>query len=283
MKRIILVVAVLVFAAPALAVVDITCTVVGDEIIVEYNASGEPNLVRAFALDITVDGDAVIESMSDFNPDYYIYPGSIVILDGEVNDYGSPICDPVQYAGTLPGLDSNGVSIEMGSLYVGEANDPDDSGILFKFKVDRGCNIAIAENPIRGGVVLEDGSTPGINAPGCTSLDCMKDTHPDHAKWLYWDKPKCWCYSRQCRGDINGIKTGPFWVQPIDLALFRASFNKLEHLMPPGGECADLNHIKTGPFWVNPLDLAIFRTYFNKLAHLVPECDKTHIEFWVVP
>lgn len=281
MKRIILVVAVLVFAAPALAAVDITCTVVGDEITVEYNASGEPNLVRAFALDITVDGDAVIESMSDFNPDYYIYPGSIVILDGEVNDYGSPICDPCQYAGTEPGLNSNSVTIEMGSLYVGEANDPDDSGILFKFKVDRGCNVAITENPIRGGVVLEDGSTPGINAPGCTSIDCMKGTHPDHANWLHWDKPKCWCYARQCRGDANGKKQGPFWVYTQDLLTLKGAYGKLEAQMPAGGECADFNRSKQGPFWVYTQDLLILKGYYGQIV--VPECDKTDIEFWVVP
>jgi len=281
MKRIILVVAVLVFAAPALAAVDITCTAVGDEIIVEYNASGEPNLVRAFALDITVDGDAVIESMSDFNADYYIYPGSIVILDGEVNDYGSPICDPVQYAGTLPGLDSNGVSIEMGSLYVGEANDPDASGVLFKFKVDRGCTVTIDENAIRGGVVLEDGSTPGINSPGCTALDCMKDTHPDHANWLYWDKPKCWCYARQCRGDADGEKTVFYWVAIPDLTLFKAAFNKMEAALPPGGECCDFDHQKTVFYWVAIPDLTILKQYFNQMV--VPECDKTHYNFWVVP
>jgi hypothetical protein len=63
--------------------------------------------------------------------------------------------------GTLPGLDSNGVTIEMGSLYYptgdNSPNAPDLSGTLLKFTVCHvfnGCTVEIRENTARGGVVL---------------------------------------------------------------------------------------------------------------------------------
>jgi len=113
--------------------------------------------------------------------------------------------------------------------------------------------------------------------------ECMKATHPAYNDWLAWGKPDCWCYARQCRGDINGLKHGPFWVQVIDLDLFKDAFNKIDVALPPWGICADLDHNKYGPFRVKVLDLDIFKTYFNKPESQVPECDKTHYNFWVTP
>ena len=120
---------------------------------------------------------------------------------------------------------------------------------------------------------------------GEDDLDCMASTNPHYADWVAWGKPDCWCYSRQCRGDIDGIKTGPFWISALDKAALRAAFNKtdIELADVPNGICADLDHLKFGPFRVQSLDKIIFRTFFNKPACLMPECDSTGYNFWITP
>ncbi len=88
MKKLCLVVAVLmVVAAPALATVNITCTQApGTRMVtVNYAVMSEPNKVRAFALDITVNNAAKIIEVNDLNPNYWVYPGSIVIVNGAGN------------------------------------------------------------------------------------------------------------------------------------------------------------------------------------------------------
>jgi hypothetical protein len=121
-----------------------------------------------------------------------------------------------------------------------------------------------------------------------TEPECLDRTAPEYSDWSAWGKPDCWCYSRQCRGDINGLKHGPFWVQVLDLNLFKAAFNKTDVQLPPGGICADLNHVKHGPFRVQVLDLDIFKIYFNKIETLVPECNQLPIytgpyNYWTKP
>jgi hypothetical protein len=300
MRKVSLILAVLLFAVPAWARVDIICVQTdSNEVTVSYvidypNPPGEePNKIRAFALDITLDNDANITDVNDNVNDYYtIFPGSVVISDNEITDEGEAVADPCDYPeDTQPGLDSNGVTIEMGGLWSPPNDDhpnaPPVADILLKFYVDKSCYVTITENDIRGGVVLTDPALdPDVNSPGEGNVppvyvevleDCLIGGYADegvpgseYARWEAFGKPDCWCYCRQCRGDIDGSKIGPFYVQSLDLALFRAAFN--ERTLPEGGECADLNHIKTGPFNVQALDLAIFRTYFNQRTG-VPTCD----------
>jgi hypothetical protein len=155
--------------APAWGAIVIKVQQVGDtnEFQVTYDVNDEPNLIRAFGLDVTIDTGGKV---SDANwlkygePNYYIYPGSIDInTAGIVEDYGSPVCDPCGLpAGTTkPGLDSNGVSVEMGSLYVGAPNSPSRSGTLLSIFVDSAndCNIMIAGNAARTGTGSE---SPGV-------------------------------------------------------------------------------------------------------------------------
>ena len=91
---------------------------------------------------------------------YRIFPGQIVIVDGEVTDYNTP------YAPDDIG-DAN-VTIEMGSLYTMDSNyegDPNAGynkkpglgpSTLLKFYVSGACNYEITENLVVGGVVMED-------------------------------------------------------------------------------------------------------------------------------
>jgi len=387
MKKLCLVVAVLmVAAAPALAAVNITCTNDGNVVTVHYSVS-EPNKVRAFALDITVDSPAAINTIDYNDPNYYIYPGEMKFIGGQVTSYGTPEANDANYAGTLPGLDSNGLTIEMGSLYypTGDSspNAPGTSGTLLKFKVCHlfsGCKIKITENAIRGGIVLTNAQAPSAtnlpytftivtvppvpcpmtvpasdpdgaytvswtastgatsyqlessapasgttiyplwvqiysgtatsynekvgggtwsyrvkatNANGssdwctgtnCVVAECLKSSATGYADWVKWRYPACWCFKRQCHGDINGLKVGLNWVQAADLSCFKSAYLKGDAVVAAitcstgttgtiGGICADLNHAKLGLNRVQAADLGLFKTYYLKGEAIVTCCD----------
>ena len=248
MKKIIFVLAVLVLAVPVFARVDITCAQVGDEpnVIVSYNnTEGQP--VRAFALNITVDGGATITAVECLNSDYYIYPGSIDIDDGEVEEdgWGSCVCDPEDYDDTLPGLDSNGVTIEMASLYA--ATDPEHttapaaSGQLLKLTLDGDSTacITIEGNVLRGKVVLEDATSLDPNALGCCAeLGCaclgdISDTAGTGPPDTFVDI-----------GDLNALLMAMFAQYPAGDGTGRYLLNPV----PPGFECMDISDTAgTGP------------------------------------
>ena len=144
----------------------ITLTDDGDGwIAVSYDASAEPNFVRAFALDIVAYGANIVE-IDSLNPDYWVYPGSIYIdANGEVNDFGTPVADPCVYPGTLGGLDTNGITIEMCALFDPLTESPPPAaGTLLRVRVDGFAVVCAVVNTVRGGVVMSDGSgaDPGI-------------------------------------------------------------------------------------------------------------------------
>lgn len=171
MKKIMLLVVVLLMATSALARVDIYATADGNEVTVYYNATaGAP---RAFALDINVPADVNIDSYSGANSDYWVYPGSIDINEsGVIEGYGSPIASPT-FPGTLNGLGSSGITVEMGSLYPQGDPSPDSNGVLLKFRVGGSGCVNIEENTIRGGIVMENpatGADPNISGV-CVEAD----------------------------------------------------------------------------------------------------------------
>ncbi|MHC4676820.1 MAG: hypothetical protein ACYTBZ_30415, partial [Planctomycetota bacterium] len=161
--------------------------------------------------------------------DYYFYPGTIQIdAFGNVIDYGTALAEYSDLpSDTLPGLDSNGITIEMASLYSpvgpGSPNAPATSGDLVSIFVSKGTCLTISGNMARAGstgVVMEDpNEVVDVNFPSsvevvidCCISECMKTSAPEYDDWEAWDKPDCWCYARQCRGDGDGLQTGPFWV-----------------------------------------------------------------------
>jgi len=209
----------------------------------------------------------------------------------------------------LPGIDSNGITIEMGSLYspTGD-NSPNapKTGIrkLLKFKVCHvfaGCKVKIRENTARGGIVLTNAGSPSVvNSPGYTfppQLECLIGGNADgtvpgseYAAWAAWGKPSCWCYARQCRGDIDGKKTGVKWVAIPDLTILYAAYNKTDAQLAgiTNGICADLDHKKTGVKRVAIPDLTIAYQYYNKAEGLIPLCNQAPIitgpyNFWTTP
>lgn len=176
MKKIIFVLTTLMLAAPVMAGVGICYNQAGGKVALKYDASAEAELVRAFALDITVEG-ATITGVEGANPSYGIYPGSIVIDEdtGQVTNDGTPVADAGEYDGTLDGLGTGGVTIEMGSLYADGETPPAKTGDIITLVLSGAASsVTIAENVIRGGVVMED---PAV-ASNCTFGVCPGDGCP---------------------------------------------------------------------------------------------------------
>jgi hypothetical protein len=204
---------------------------------VSFDQSGEAELVRAIALDVTLDDpNVVIGAVDCVNADYGIYPGSISIdAGGNVTDWGN--CDGA-------GLDTNTVATEQGSLYVGAANAPAQSGDLFIITLD-GCTadgsgdvvVSITEDELRGGVVLED---PDLDPTVVLPADVTVTGLPNCDEG-------CPCY-----GDYTGPLGVPDGqVSTSDMGallglLGAAGAPYVVDPMPAGWECMDL----TGPVGV---------------------------------
>jgi hypothetical protein len=237
MKKIVLVLAVLLLAVPAMADVIITAEDEGDGVVaVRYNAGAEePNRVRAFALDIFLTA-GTIDDINDFHvgesnsPDlgYGIFMGSIEITEeGDVVDYGDPVA-PEDSPGSVGILGDPNITVELGSLYNGEANAPDPCGLLFRIIVSEDCNLCITENETRGGIVMEDLSDVTVSLP-CNvpvAVGC------------------------QCFGDITGTATTPPYdpdgmtVDIFDLSVMALTLAPTAPTYtmptPAGMECLDL-------------------------------------------
>jgi hypothetical protein len=224
--------ATLVLASGAWAGVQITCSTSGNDVTISWDALEETELVRAFALDVTVDS-GTIDSYSAAHASYNIYPGSIVIdAGGTVTDYGSPIADS-SYPGTLGGLTTSGVTIEMGSLYASGDPTPPKSGDLITLTVSGPCNVSITENVIRGGIVMEDPAVPAN--PSLTG--CEVGT-----------QPTC-----PCQGDLDGDT----WRSPDDLGILVGILSPHSAtgywVENTSGYCGDMD----GDTWLSPDDLGV--------------------------
>lgn len=286
---------VLLFAAPAWADVTITATQVGEsnEVVIDYNSNG--NLPRAFGVDITVtDGNiiacipAMIGECTVSVRGFGIFPGTIDIAgDGTVNNYGSPAAPPGA-TGALGGIDTNGITIEMGSLYE-EPNAPPLSGILCTIVITESCTVNIAGNAARcgvgseaKGVVMED-PAEDVNVvyvpadvnyePG--PVDCFPSDHDDYDEWLAVGKPDSWCFERQCHGDADGAQFAGKWVFGPDLTVLIAGWNQEysgdDELDGPDPDelpdtwiAADFDHAAFAGKRVFGPDLTVLITYWNQ-------------------
>ena len=189
MRRMILVLTVLAFAMPALGAVTITAVnegigITGDPNIgvVRIDYSSDAN-VSAFALEIELDEGATVNDVND----YFIgecngtQKGFGIFLDqtngikinsqGGVVEYGSPVVDGSSPDGTGTGLGTSKVILEMGALYE-EGNQPALSGTLCKIRYNscNDCNLTVAVNATRGGVVLETAVAASVILPGALQL-----------------------------------------------------------------------------------------------------------------
>jgi len=169
---------VLCLAVPALATVTITAVDQGGGVVALNYAVSDANLVRAFALDVAVTGGAKITQLvagsyktngasTAASKGYGIYPGTIDInsTTGVVAAYGSPVA-PAADPGAAGALNSAAITLELGSVYQGDANKPATSGTLCKLTVDKTTTICVTLNATRGGIVMENVAlTPTVVLP----------------------------------------------------------------------------------------------------------------------
>ena len=213
MRKIVFTLVLLMFVDPTMANVVVTLDQVGDtnEIIINYDATSEsPDLVRAFGLNVQLDTDANIVavipkivglSVKDANG-FGIFPGTIVIdAGGNVTNDGTPVGQLSDSPDTLSGLDSNGVTLEMASLYApvgpGSPNAPAQKGELARFIIGATGDhcITITANVSRAGatgVVMED-----------PTLVVTVDLPTSVCVYIPEDVP-CWSNPCQPFGDYNG-------------------------------------------------------------------------------
>jgi len=271
MKKLALILAVALLAAPAFAVqvsVVPTGPLTAD---IVYDSQGED--VAAFAIDIDLSaGD--INEVSNFHvgvstaadPGYGIFPANFdrfitVNGQGDVDNWGvagyTPLADPND-----KGENPTGITIELGALYKGDANKPTGTGVLCTITVTEACTATPKLNAIRGGVVLTGAGAPAsfTGVPGDITGggdECITPDKPDYNDWVAMGKPACWCFTTHCKGDADGLKEGTVKggykrVFINDLNVLIAGWNVLEPPQGPGidtvagGICADFDHAQEG-------------------------------------
>lgn len=250
--------------------------------------------VSGFGLMVTTDSGAIFTGeIKDYNvgectasvQGYGIFPGTIIITDGVVDDNGTPVAPNTAPGAEGTGPDTNTLILEMGALYV-EGNEPDMNGTLILVKVDGDCNVCVEGEPIRGNIVLTNG-TPLDPDMACGSITIVTECYAgmaDYDQWEEVEKPECWCYPRQCHGDADGkkegnIATGYTYVDQGDLAIMALGWKVKDS--DNGGRgvldlqiggvpvaCADFAHekagnIATGYTRIDQPDLALMATYWK--------------------
>jgi hypothetical protein len=257
--------------------------------------------IRAFALDITVDNGATINSISDYkvgesnatSKGFGIFPGRFRdYVNPTTPNWGDANYNPVAPAtdpGAGTGLGTGAITVELGSLYTGP-NSPPVEGTLFKLHCtgNGDANLCVAQNATRGNVVKEDASEASVTLPGtggCLKVmfECFPKTDPNaYSAWVLLDRPLCWCEIRQCHGDADGRGEGKnlnLWVLSNDLTVMLAAWNKTDAQIagqtstvgtPPKvvqWACADFDHMGEGKsknLRVLSGDLAILLANWNK-------------------
>ncbi len=299
MKKIIFPLVVAVLAAPAWATIAIKVTDLGEgKAAIDYSGT---ELARAFALDITVDA-GTIEAVSDFkvgddNNGYGIFPANFsrfITVDpvtGDVTDWAiagySPVAD-ANDPGALSGLGTNGITLEMASLY--DTKAPPLQGRLCVLTVSESCKMSVTTNATRGNVVLENASQATVDLTGATNVavgatagGSYTGPHPD--EWQAVGRPDCWIASlnpRQCRGDADGASQGKqqFWVSTNDLDILIAAWNKTfdqistQKVGNVPVVCADFDHLSQGKskFRVSTNDLDILIANWQLANQPAPGC-----------
>jgi hypothetical protein len=119
-----------------------------------------------------------------------------------------------------------------------------------------------------------------------TATECMNKLNTAYSKWVTYNKPDCWCYQRQCRGDADGVNTLGKPVASPDLTIFKAAVGQtsayVKTLVVGGkpGICADFDHLDTLSKPVGSPDLTIFKAYVGLAPASVPVCPSGTINAW---
>ncbi|HBG27108.1 MAG: hypothetical protein A2Y10_00235 [Planctomycetes bacterium GWF2_41_51] len=315
MKKLILVLAIALMVSPALAAVQVTlvphASPDSNLVDINYSCASEAERPRAFALTLSVDAGSFV-SVTNYitgestvtNNGFGIFPATIVIDSaGNVTEDGNPIAKDGHPGTVGTGLGTGTLILEFGSLYDSSVtgNAPALSGTLCTVGLNTNEGTvtlsAVEETVYRGGVVLEDGSTPGVTiasvqAGEAEPQECMKDTiGQKYTNWVTSGKPACWCYQYQQLGDFDGKEEGTGIgikrIGGVDLTGFKNSFGKKRNQMTGNQVCADFDHLDEGTGIgikaVGGVDLTIFKTNFGKkTSQLSSAAYAAEYNFWTV-
>jgi hypothetical protein len=298
---------VLAVTVPAVAMVNFTATDAGSGKLQIAYTTTDGDAPRGVALRISLSDGAVVDTSSFYSP--------IAIVDPAFNafpDYA--FSNPLNYAvgaghplalateaGALA-ADASDFSVSMGVLDQTGAQKagPTSTANLIIIQLKGGTAediiVTITGDTLRGPASGVVGSVLTSNLPITTRIvigdcGCLKCSAPFYNDWVAWGKPACWCYERQCRGDINGKKDGvavKYYVSGADLSLFKTAYAKNDAALQlvAGGICSDLNHKADGiavKYRVSGTDLAIFKQYYAKADAAVPSCDSFNYNIWFKP
>ena len=309
MKKLIVILALLI-ATPALAALSVYCELTGSVAAIKYSGADVNNLPAGFALSITADSGATLTLKTGYktgestnaSPGYGVFPGSINLDNPAVPVWNNPVADPCdEPAGDGDGTDF--VIVEFGALYDDDTNAPSTSGTLCEFVVSGDCTVTLEdEDTYRGGIVLEDGTTVDVNtacAVACCLNPCEGKCFPgcnpvglntaEYEQWVLVGEPECWCFPRQCLGDVDGRAEGKgqIWVSLNDLTVLKAAWNKNLAVVdgnstivgnPPLDVpwiCADIDHFPEGKgeVRVGVEDLGILKAHWNESNGPDPNCE----------
>jgi hypothetical protein len=227
MKKIIAALLVLALAAPALATT-VTATQI-DCNSVKISYSGGTPVPRGFGIDVKLDNENTFEEpATGLNQWFWVSFSTCKWIEtsGALSNpfVQDPVADDDSHPDTLPGYDSNGVTLEMGSLYgaklglarfTPKTTPPPTTGDLCTFTIHADFrtdpNISVltmSDNTARGGIVLEGGGSGSTYNGTTLYLSTLNAT--DYATWLAWgggnpaNAPQNWrnCYWKY--GDVNG-------------------------------------------------------------------------------
>ncbi len=85
----------------------------GGRVLIGYEVTSGTTLPVAFGLNIQLNNQATFDSVVSASSHFPIYPGSVIIQGGQIVNDGHPNAAST-YPGTLPGLGTSGVTVEMG-------------------------------------------------------------------------------------------------------------------------------------------------------------------------
>jgi len=288
MRKMILALVVVMLAAPAWSAVTITLVDEGNNVVaVNYDSTAETELVRAFALDITLSNGTITDvtdfAVGDDNGGYGIFPANFsrfITVDGqtgEVADWGVAGYTPVADAndtGAAGALGTGAITIEMGSLY--DQMAPGKTGTLCKLVYEGDGDLCVAANAVRGGIVLENAASADLVSDCITVGEEVPCVPADQvADWELLGKPDCWCSAYQCDGDIDGKDSGglaKFQVSAGDLNILVENWQRKAN-NPDLDPCADVDHKDSGglaKFRVSAADLNILVANWQKKASQLP-------------
>ena len=260
MKKIVLLFAVVLLAAPALAVDDVYFRTYQEgpdgsghfRIYVYYDATGASSTISGLSFDVECDSGATILSIADYKTDGYSTadnPGPGINIESMtwksdpndgVEDWGDPMADDRD---SLPWeTDPTGMTICTAVLFdpctiVPNPALPEPCDLLFSFEVDKLCVVKFTpDTETRGGIVMADGSV--ANTP------------------IYYHVV-VWHLSTQCNGDTNGDVN----VDVIDWPAFKLGFGK-SYPDPAYNPSADFNRDGT----IDVSDWPAFKLNFGKAA-----------------